>query len=111
VLYYRSNFYFSWPNEFGLLAGGLVLLGCGFIGQLRVPTITGAAMVTLYVVTIVLFGRFLLEQVQTAALLLAIGGGVIFGTGVILAVYRDRLLALPAKVRSREGVFRVLGWR
>lgn len=111
VLYHRSYFYFSWPNEFGLLAGGLVLLGCGFIGQLRVPTITGAAMVTLYVVTILMFGRFLLEQVQTAALLLAIGGGVIFGTGVILAVYRDRLLALPAKVRNREGIFRVLSWR
>jgi hypothetical protein len=111
VLYHRSYFYFSWPNEFSLLAGGLVLLGCGFIGQLRVPTITGAAMVTIYVVTILMFGRFLLEQVQTAALLLAIGGGVIFGTGVILAVYRDRLLALPAKVRNREGVFRVLSWR
>jgi hypothetical protein len=36
---------------------------------------------------------------------------VIFGTGVVLAVYRDRLLALPAKVRNREGVFRVLSWR
>jgi hypothetical protein len=111
VLYHRADMYFSWPNEFGLLAGGLILLGCGFVGQLRAPTIAGAAMVTLYVVTIVLFGRFLLEQVQTAALLLAIGGGVIFGTGVLLAVYRDRLLALPAKVRNREGVFRVLGWR
>ena len=61
--------------------------------------------------TIVLFGRFLLEQVQTAALLMAVGGGVIFGTGVVLAVYRDRLLALPAKVRNREAVFRVLNWR
>jgi hypothetical protein len=49
--------------------------------------------------------------VQTAALLIAVGGGLIFGVGIILAVWRDRLLALPAKVRNREGIFRVLSWR
>ena len=37
---------------------------------LTVTRLAGAAMVTLYVVTILLFGRFLLEQVQTAALLI-----------------------------------------
>jgi hypothetical protein len=42
---------------------------------------------------------------------LTIGGAVIFGAGVLLSIYRDRLLALPEQVRRREGVFRVLSWR
>jgi hypothetical protein len=36
---------------------------------------------------------------------------VIFPTGLLLSIYRDRLLALPEKVKRREGIFRVLGWR
>jgi hypothetical protein len=39
------------------------------------------------------------------------GGGVIFGAGLLLSVYRDRLLALPEQVKRRQGVFRVLNWR
>ncbi len=38
-------------------------------------------------------------------------GAVIFLTGLLLSIYRDRLLALPEKVKRREGIFRVLGWR
>ena len=41
----------------------------------------------------------------------AVGGGLIFGIGLVLAVYRDRLLTLPGRVKNREGVFRVLNWR
>lgn len=36
---------------------------------------------------------------------------VIIGTGVLLSIYRDRLLTLPDRVRRREGMFRVLSWR
>jgi hypothetical protein len=32
-------------------------------------------------------------------------------TAVLLSIYRDRLLALPQKVKSGEGVFEVLTWR
>ena len=42
---------------------------------------------------------------------MTIGGGLIFGTGVLLSIYRDRLLTLPDLVKRREGVFRVLSWR
>ena len=40
-----------------------------------------------------------------------IGGSVIFGLGVALSVYRDRLLTLPERIKERQGVFRVLTWR
>jgi hypothetical protein len=53
----------------------------------------------------------MLENVQTAAIWMTIGGGLIFGSGIVLSVYRDRLLTLPAQVKRREGVFRVLTWR
>jgi hypothetical protein len=53
----------------------------------------------------------MLEDVQTAAIWLTIGGALIFGTGILLSIYRDRLLTLPEKVLRREGVFRVLSWR
>jgi hypothetical protein len=111
VLYHRAIPAFSWPDELGLLIGGLVLLASGFVFRIRSTTLTGAGMVTVYVVTLALFARGLFERVQTAALWLAVGGGLIFLTGLLLAVYRDRLLALPDRIKNREGVFRVLSWR
>jgi hypothetical protein len=111
VLSHRSVPHFSWLDELGLLAGGLLLLGTGFVFQIKSTTLTGAGMLAVYVATLVLFARGLLERVQTAALWMAVGGGLIFLTGILLAVYRDRLLTLPAKIKNRQGVFRVLGWR
>ena len=31
--------------------------------------------------------------------------------GLFLSVYRDRLLALPDKIKRREGLFKILSWR
>ncbi len=42
---------------------------------------------------------------------LALGGAGIFAAGILLSVYRDRLLALPHRIREHEGVFGVLAWR
>jgi hypothetical protein len=110
VLYHRSVSVppLSWPDELGLLAGGLILLGSGYVLRVKSTTLAGAAMLTVYVVTLLLLAR---GVVQEAALWLTIGGGLIFLTGLGLAVYRDRLLTLPDRVKNREGVFRVLNWR
>jgi hypothetical protein len=64
----------------------------------------------IYLVSLVLYIN-MLENVQTAAIWMAIGGGVIFGAGILLSIYRDRLLTLPEQVKRREGIFKVLGWR
>ena len=37
--------------------------------------------------------------------------GGLFPIGLLLSVYRDRLLALPEKIERREGIFRLLNWR
>jgi hypothetical protein len=112
VLFYRCRPepIFSTPNELGMLVAGILLLATGFVFQLRATTITGAGMLLIYLLSLLLFIN-MLENVQLIAIWLMIGGGVVVGTGIVLSVYRERLLTLPDKARRREGVFRVLGWR
>jgi hypothetical protein len=101
---------FSTFNELGMLVAGIVLLTTGIAFRLRATTITGAALQAIYLLTLPLFINAL-ENVQTAAIWLTIGGATIFVAGILLSVYRDRLLALPEKASRREGVFKVLNWR
>jgi hypothetical protein len=112
VLIYRGHAtpVFSTLNELGMLAMGVLLLTTGFACQLRATTIIGAIMLLVYLISLTLFVN-MLENVQTVAIWLTIGGGVILGSGILLSIYRDRLLTLPDRVRHREGVFRVLTWR
>ncbi|HEV3258957.1 MAG TPA: hypothetical protein VG013_18950 [Gemmataceae bacterium] len=110
VVLHRYDGIFSVLNELGLLVVGVVLLVSGFMFQLRSTTLVGGALVALYLVSLVLFIH-IPEQIQTAALWLAIGGATIFTAGLLLSIYRDRLLTLPDRIKRREGVFRVLSWR
>jgi hypothetical protein len=110
VLIHRTQPEFSPLDELGMLTAGIVLLATGFMFQLRSTTLTGAALLMIYLVTLVLYIN-MLENVQTAAIWMTIGGGTIFAAGLLLSIYRDRLLTLPDQVKRREGVFRVLGWR
>jgi hypothetical protein len=97
-------------NEIGMLAAGLVLLAGGFMLRVRSTTLTGSSVTGLYVASLLLYVR-LPDQLRTTAVYLMIGGGVFFGGGVLLSVYRDRLLTLPERIKRREGLFRVLTWR
>ena len=36
---------------------------------------------------------------------------VLFGSGLVLSIYRDKLLSLPDQIRRREGIFRIFDWR
>jgi hypothetical protein len=63
-----------------------------------------------YIITLVLLIR-LPDQLQTTAIYMMAGGGTFFAIAVLLSIYRDRLLALPQKVKAGEGVFEVLNWR
>ena len=101
---------FSTLNELGMLLAGMILLTTGFIFQLRATTITGVTLLLVYLLALVFYINAL-ENVQTAALWAMVGSAVIFGTGIFLSIYRDRLLTLPEKVQRREGIFRVLSWR
>lgn len=97
-------------HELGVLLIGLALLGVGVLCRIRWSTITGAGTLVAYIMTLVLLVR-LPEQLQTTAIYMMVGGGAFFTIAVLLSIYRDRLLALPQKVKAGEGMFEVLTWR
>jgi hypothetical protein len=113
VLVHRSTAHFSTLNELGLLVLGLVMLSTGVLLQIRATAVSGGLMVGLYVVTLPMFLRtpHWLENLEGASLWMIFGGGGVFLVGLVLSVFRDRLLALPDKIRRREGIFRLLSWR
>ena len=105
----RSEDKFKWYNEFGFLLASVLLLTTGFLFQLKSTTIVGAFLCILYFVTLLVFVPW--SRLDAIALVLAIGGGGIFTLGLILSVFRERLLTLPERIHRREGMFRVLNWR
>jgi hypothetical protein len=110
VIIHRIQPVFSPLNELGMLIAGIVLLMTGFMFHLRSTTITGATLLLIYLLTMLLYLN-MLENVQIVSIWMTIGGAAIFGTGILLSIYRDRLLTLPDQVKRREGIFRVLTWR
>jgi hypothetical protein len=112
TLYHR--FFGAGPstvNEIGLLAVAIAMLVTGFLFQLRATTLTGGTLLVCEIIMLLVFAFMQIEAQKYIAIFLAAGGAVIFLTGLLLSIYRDRLLALPEKMKRREGVFRVLGWR
>jgi hypothetical protein len=112
VLYFRSRPtpVFHVLDELGLLLASILLFGSGFMFRIKSTTLVGGLLGAIYLVSLALFIH-LPEQLQTAALWIAAGGLALFGSGLLLSIYRDRLLALPDKIKRREGIFRVLTWR
>jgi hypothetical protein len=118
VVYYRSQKSFDPAhfepfhtfNEIAMLAAGLVLLVTGFAFQIRSTTLAGGFLTAAYLVTLLLWLR-IPEKLQTTAVYIMVGGGLVFGVGLLLSLYRDRLVQLPERIKRREGVFRVLSWR
>lgn len=96
-------------NELGLLAAALLLVTTGFLFQLKSTTLVGAALTALYFVTLPVLLPW--KQLNTVAIFITVGGGTLFGVGLLLSVYRERLLVLPDRIKHREGIFRVLTWR
>jgi hypothetical protein len=110
TLYYR--FYLrqsSLPDEAGLVLVTVLMLVTGYSWQLKTPTLFGGVGLVAYL--LVLVGMLAILPNVAMGVYLAVGGALLFGAGVALSVYRERLLALPEKIREREGVFRVLSWR
>ncbi len=105
----RSRDDFILLNELGFLAAGVLLVTSGFICQLKSTTLTGAALTALYFVSLLIFLPW--SRLNAVAVAVTVGGGILFTVGLLLGACRDRLLTLPERIKQREGVFRVLGWR
>lgn len=105
----RWHDHFLIANEAGFLFVALLLLGSGLVFQLKSTTLVGSLGTVVYFVSLAMFIKF--GRLNTVATLITVGGGTIFGVGLVLAFFRDRLLALPERIKNREGIFKVLNWR
>ena len=105
----RSHDHLIILNELGFLAAGVLLVTTGFLFQLKSTTLVGAALTTLYFLTLLIFVPW--SRLNAVAVVIMAGGGTIFILGLLLSVYRDRLLALLERIKERQGPFRVLNWR
>ncbi len=98
-------------DELGLVLGCVALLGSGVMCRLKATTLFGAVTLALYVLMVLIYMHRFVETQYLVGIYLTLAGAILFGTGLVLSVYRDRLRSLPARIRRREGVFRVFGWR
>ena len=105
----RSRDHFIFLNELGFLVAAVMLVTTGFLCQLKSTTLTGAALTALYFVTLLIFAPW--SRLNYVAVFIMVGGGTLFVLGLLLSVYRDRLLAVPERIKQRQGLFRVLHWR
>ncbi len=109
ALYDRAGNHLIVLNEVGFLVTALLLLTTGVLFQIRATAVNGAILTAVYFVTLLLFIPW--GRLGTVALVITIGGGVLFGLGLVLSVFREHLLTLPQRIKERQGVFRVLTWR
>lgn len=100
---------FATYDEFALITFCVLLLATGLVWQVKASTILGGG--TLFVYLTVLSISLIHRPQVTIGIYLAIGGGVLFAIGLLLAVCRDRLSKLPESIAKREGVFKVISWR
>ena len=97
-------------HEIGGFVIALFLLGSGIITQVRSTTLSGATLLVVFVFSNLLLINFP-EQLQQTSVLMMIGGGTFFGVAILLSLYREKLIALPEKIKEGKGIFKVLKWR
>jgi hypothetical protein len=100
---------FALYDEFALLTITILMLASGTVWQVKASTLIGGATLTMYLCVLIV--SLLYRPNVAIGIYLAVGGALLFGAGLLLAIYRDRLIALPDRIAKREGVFRVMGWR
>jgi len=96
-------------DELALITITIAMLVTGFSWQLRSTTFFGGTAFGLYLLMLLVdLGR---QQNWAVGVYLAIAGGIVFLLGIVLSIYRERLLTLPDQIAKREGVFKILEWR
>ncbi|WP_428303948.1 hypothetical protein [Lacipirellula sp.] len=96
-------------DELALLTFTIIMAVTGVSWQIRATTLFGGGALAIYLVVLV---TTLAYRPQVAVgVYLAVGGGLVFATGIALSVYREKLLRLPERISNREGIFKILNWR
>lgn len=108
----RSRWFGSGPSRFDemlLVTAVLPTLVLGCLLEVRSATLVAGAGLALYLLTV--FANLVYRPDLAVGIYLGVGGAVIFVVGILLSMWRDRLLAIPRQIAEREGVFRVMRWR
>lgn len=110
VFYHWSTAWnFSLYDELALVTVTVLMLASGVVWRVKASTLLGGGTLSVYLVVLTVS---LIYRPQVAiGIYLAAGGAAIFLVGLLLAMYRDRLIALPDRIAKREGIFSVIGWR
>lgn len=106
----ESDSFWKSFHEIGGLAAGLLMLGSGILCKIRSTTISGFATLSAFLVSLVGLIR-VPDALQSVSVMMMIGGGLFFAAAILLSIYREWVLGLPAKIKVGEGVFKVLKWR
>ena len=99
----------STPDELALLTLTVLMLASGCSWQIQSTTFFGGLGLLIYLMVII--GSIAYRPEVAVGVYLLIGGALLFGSGILLSIYRDRLLKLPEQISRREGIFRIIGWR
>jgi hypothetical protein len=105
----RFGYSISIPDEIALVTVSALMLISGLMLQVRSTTITGGALLALHVAILLGFAGW--KAQLAVGVYLSMAGAVVFLLGLGLAIYRERLLELPGRIRRHEGIFKVLAWR
>ena len=96
-------------DELCLLAVTLLMLVTGYSWQIKSTTFFGGSSLVIYLLAIVISLGW--QQQVAVGVYLAVGGGLVFALGIVLSIFRDKLVELPDQIAHREGIFRVMNWR
>ena len=101
----------SLRDELGLLTVTILMLVTGYSWQTKSPTLFGGGCLTLYLIVMITELARRAEELMGVAIFMTIIGGLVFVVGIVLSMYREKLLELPDRIANREGVFRIMTWR
>jgi hypothetical protein len=96
-------------DEIALLTLTIPMLVTGLSWKIKATTLWGGSALTIYLIVLVVSLAYRPEV--AIGVYLAAGGAIVFAIGIVLSIYRDKLLEIPDHVANRTGVFRILNWR
>ncbi len=110
LLYWRfSRGIIHWPEELAIVVLTILMLVTGFSWRVKATTLAGGG--TLFLYLLIVIGHLAYQPQVATGIYLAVGGGLVFLAGLVLSIYRDKLLELPDRIAKREGIFQIIGWR
>jgi hypothetical protein len=96
-------------DEIALLTLTIPMFVTGMSWKVNSTTMCGS--LTLFVYLVVLIVSLAYQPQVAIGIYMAAGGAVVFAIGILLSVFRDKLMEIPEQVANRTGVFRILNWR